>query len=299
MAPFGQRKAVEERFKQASPDGAPRAGRQGQVVDSEVVHFRQPTNRSRWYGFPDYLSATPSIELVQCMTQHEFDFYFNRGVPEFLLFLKGQAISTETWTKVTEMLKSSQGLTNSHKTGAVHIPGNPENVEVQIERLAMDNAKNSDFMDKSITLAMQIATAHGVPPILANILLPGKIGAANEGPNALLLLQKRKIGPAQRHFSQVLASTLGSGLRYNGGSALTSKQFLDPMPGKQMDENELPIFNQKGNGFQTILDGMTLGEAQTMATMKDPITGSGRNPADGTLDGASDRKPADPKFTRS
>jgi hypothetical protein len=92
---------------------------------------------------------------------------------------------------------------------------------------------------------MLIATAHGVPPLLANILLPGKIGAANEGPNALLLFQKRKLGQIQRTFSRILANTLGAGVQLatpeGKNATLTKEQFLgtkfskgekDPMTGQ-------------------------------------------------------------------
>lgn len=320
MARFGDLEDLKRRYTQdeQSTNANTRRARTaigGTVVDSEVIHVRQSRNRSRWYGYPDYMSAVPSIELVQCMTQHEFDFYFNRGVPEFLFIVLGRNISTASWNEIKNMLKANQGLGNSHKTGAIQIPGTPEDTKIQIEKLAMEDAGNSGFPDKSLTLAMQIATAHGVPPILANILMPGKIGAANEGPNALMLIQKRRLGQAQRNFSSVFASTLGmKGLLFNQPEgtpkSLSAEQFLgktgrpkaNPMDPQSAlgttDENGMPIFAQPGNGFKTVLDGMTLGAQDTLARMKEPLAGSGRNPEDGLLDGTDDRKPSDPKQTR-
>lgn len=273
----------------------------GSIVNSEIIHIRQSTNRSRYYGYPDYMSAVPSIELVQCMTQHEFDFYFNRGVPEFLMFLIGKNIGS-CWEKIKETFKASQGIGNSNKTAAFHIPGSTEEVKVQIEKLAMEDAANSGFSEKSGTLDMRIATAHGMPPQLANIALPGKIGAANEGPNAMLTFQMRKLGQAQKNFSRMLAITLGSEditLNQPTGSPakLTADQFLGKNA-KPMSEDGVPQFVQPGNGFNTILDGMTLGAQNTMASMKEPMAGSGRNPDDGLLGGARDRKPGDPRQTR-
>lgn len=274
----------------------------GTIANSEVIHLRQSTNRSRYYGFPDYLSATPSIELVQCMTQHEFDFYFNRGVPEFLLFLIGQNVSDNAWDEIKELIKASQGLGQSHKTGAIQIPGSPENIKVQIERLGLEEASDGRFERNSNTLAMQIATAHGVPPILANILLPGRIGAANEGPNALMLFQKRKLGQAQRRFSRVLARTLGDErTRLNSvegsPSKVSAEAFLGTRHGR-VDEDGMPVFSQPGNGFRTVLDGMTLGAMDTVARMREPMADTARNPEDGLLGGADDRRPGDPRRTR-
>lgn len=326
----------------------------GQIKNSQVIHIRQASNRSRWYGGADYMSAVPSIELVQCMTQHEFDFYFNRAVPEFLAFWIGSSTNTKTWEKFENMLRGNQGLGNTHKTCAVQIPGSPQDNVVQIERLAMEDGGKDGFSDKSMTLAMLITTAHGVPPMLANVALPAKIGAVNEGPNALMLIQKRKIGPAQRNFSTMLARTIGDPTtklnQPDGGTVqLRADQFLGktavvkpppPMPaappspaspvakaagalgptsaqttsgpvvaapdpnaqalgaGGPTDENGSPIHVTPGNGFKTILDGMTPAAANTMASMRQPITGSGRDPNAGLLGSASDRQPGDPNYTR-
>jgi portal protein len=316
MAKFDDLIDLKKRFGRPAGRGRPTKAKSmrssmGTIVDSEIIHVRNPTNRSRWYGYPDYLSATPSIELVQCMTQCEFDFYFNRAVPEFILFVVGKSMGTKNWEKLEEIIQAHQGMTNAHKTAAIHIPGTPEDTEVQLEKLAMESSQDNGYSDKSMTLSMKIATAHGVPPILANILLPGKIGAANEGPNALLLLQKTMLGQSQRNWSAVLAGTLGSGVLFaqpeGAPVKLTREQFIgatnkpkpNPMdPQAAMgatDENGQPIFQQPGNGFCTILDGLTLGAQDTLSRMKEPLATSDRNPEDGLLGGASDRKKGDRK----
>jgi len=273
----------------------------GSIANSEIIHFRQSTNRSRFYGYPDYMAAVPSIELVQCMTQHEFDFYFNRGVPEFLMFLLGKNIGG-CWSKVETMLKSNQGIGNSHMAQAVHIPGDPNETQVQIEKLAMEDAGNSGFSEKSGTLDMRIATAHGMPPQLANIALPGKMGAANEGPNAMLTFQMRKLGQAQKNFSRVFSCTLGAKdvkfAQPEGASKSLAKDLWTAKNAKPMDDNGVPQFIQPGNGFATILDGMTLGAQNTMASMQDPMGATDRNPEDGLLGGARDRQPGDRNQTR-
>lgn len=308
MARWGEMDALRTRLGAAGEDPnaneAPRRVQtsSGTIVDSEVIHIRQATNRSKYLGYPDYMSAVPSIELVQCMTQHEFDFYFNRGVPEFMMFLIGNGLGDTCWDEVVSLIKGSQGIGNSHKTGAIQIPGHPDDVQVQIEKLAMEDAGNSGFSEKSGTLDMRICTAHGMPPQLANIALPGKIGGANEGPNAMLTFQMRKLGQAQKNFSGMFARTLGSdGVKLaqpSGGTAsLTVDQFL-AKDAKPLDDNDMPQFVQPGNGFNTILDGISLGAAETLNTMKEPIAGSGRSLEAGKLDGARDRKAGDPKATR-
>jgi len=281
----------------------------GRIVDSEVIHIPVPTSRDPYSGYPDWISATPFVELVQAMVRDEFDFHFNRGVPEILATFIGGSMKEDDWTAIKSIFAAGQGPGNHRKTGAIRLMGSPEHTKVQIDKLA-DVGTRDYFGEKVDSLAMLVTTAHGVPPLLANVILPGKIGASNEGPNALLLFQKRKLGQAQKRLSRLLASTLGSGVQFNAPDGTTKtltadlflgKRYLksDEMTGQQKDpDTGMPIFHEQGNGFRTVLDGMTLGGAETMSRMKEPMTGSARNPDDGLLGGADDRKKSDPKRSR-
>lgn len=187
---------------------------------SEVIRFRRPSSRSRWYGYPDWLGAVPAIELTQCVYQFKYDFFLNRGVPEFMLFILGAKLSADDWKKVEDAVKANIGMGNSHKSLALNIP-NPE-VTIQVEKLAMES-KSEDGFDKTLdALALNIVSAHRVPPLLAGILIPGKLGATNELANALMATHVLVLAPAQRLFHQVLASTLGDPSSKLG---LTAKDF--------------------------------------------------------------------------
>ena len=175
---------------------------------SEVIHFRRPTSMSRWYGFPDWVSATASIELVQMMMQHNFDFFLNRGVPEFIALFLGQKLEAKDWEKIENALKANIGLGNSHKSIAANLVVDPE-FRVQIEKLAMESNGEDVFGKMRENLALGIVSAHRVPPLLAGIQIPGKLGATNELPNALMAFQILVVGPAQRLFQQTLGMTLG------------------------------------------------------------------------------------------
>jgi len=263
----------------------------GEIVDSEIIHFRQPNSRDPYYGFVDWMAAVPSIELVQMMTRHKFDLHFNRGVPEIIYHLIGPNVSNKAWDEIKAIFRASQGIGNSHKSAAIQIPANPDQIQIQVERLSQELGSQV-YADDRFALAMAIATAHGIPPMLANILLPGKIGAANEGPNALLLFQKRKLNQIQKTFSRTLATTLGESTL-----GVSSKDFLGERF-KDTDDQDKPIYHETGNGFKTVLDGMTLGAQDALSRMKEPITGSGRDPEKGLLGGTDDRSKADPRRTR-
>lgn len=312
MARFGDLPDLKDRFgedrqrRQGRPRdrSSDRNARQmssldGKIVNSEVIHFRLPTNRSRYWGLPDYLSATPAIELMQCMTQEKFDFYYNRGVPEFMLFLLGRNMNPEDFDKIVATLRANQGPGNAHRTNAFHIPGDPADMSIQVEKLAVEGRGDAQFRNDNETLALNIVAAHGVPALLANIPLPGKMASQNEGPNALLLFQKQKLNRIQRLVSMQLACTLGSdGVQLQGPSmeleTLSRDQFLGKGQGPT-DSEGMPQHVSPGNGFRTVLDGMSLGAMQTLATMREPLAGSQRDLEAGPLSSQDDRPAGDPR----
>lgn len=278
-----------QRFRRRAGRNGERFGRQARGATSEVIHWAFPTTESRYYGIPEYFSAVPSIELVQAMTQHEFNFFFNYGVPEFLLFILGPKLSKSDWEQVETVMKSGQGVTNGHQSGAFNFDVNPELIRVQVERLAMiDGGEGNKFRDHSQVTAMNICSAHGTPPSLAQVLIPGKMGANNEQSNNLMVFQIQKVAPAQRSLSELLACTLGAEQTFatlDGGTAtLTPEDFS----GSEED---------KGNGFNTVTEmvsGMRQEEAmqamENQERMRTEVGDGDRDPADGLRRNGQDRE---------
>lgn len=225
---------------------------------SEVIHFRRPSSQSKWYGFPDWLSCVASIELVQMLMQHNFDFFLNRGVPEFMALFLGSQIDPSDWKKIEDALKGNIGMGNSFKTVIANLNVDPE-FRVQIEKLAMDQNGEDIFGKMRENLALGIVSAHRVPPLLAGIQIPGKLGATNELPNALMAFQLLVIGPAQKLFQQILGMTLGS---EEAGLGLTTDDFA----------------------FVTITEEIDVGQMDTVARMRQTpmqAANEGRNLQDG------------------
>ena len=190
---------------------------------SEMIHIAEPTTLDRWYGVPQWLASSALVELVQALHQHQFDFHIKRGVPEFLMLLLGAKADKKTWKAITEAFDGYVGLGNQHKASAFNIPD--PNIKVELHKLAMEGIQNGTFFrDMSETLSTTIVSAHGVPPSLAGILIPGKMGATNESSNALMIFQTLEIGPEQEHFQSMLGSRLGDATR-NGGLGLVRADF--------------------------------------------------------------------------
>jgi hypothetical protein len=201
-----------------------------------------------------------AIELKQCLYQYNYDFFLNRGVPEFLLFLLGGEIGDKNMKALKELLQSHIGKGNSHKSGVFNIA--QEGIEVILERLGLDSSSGEDgFTSKSDTLALDIVTAHQVPPLLARILISGKLGATNEMINAMMAFQTLLIGPNQKLISTILKNTLGNSL-YNAGVDLSPEVFE----------------------FKTILDEIDVQKASTVGGMREEAAGSDRDFSKGLKD---------------
>ena len=115
------------------------------------------------------------------------------------------------------------------------------------QKLGLEGKSDDDFGKTKESLAASIITAHGVPPLLAGVQLPGKLGANNELPNALMAFQILLVGPGQRLFQQTLGTTLGH--PDHGVSKLTIKDFA----------------------FQRITDQIDLQAADTVGRMRTPM----------------------------
>ncbi|MEK7862880.1 MAG: hypothetical protein AAB295_06400 [Chloroflexota bacterium] len=215
MPRFGDSKRFFAKFK----DRAPKSG----ATISEVIHFADPSALSRWYGMPKWLANTVAMELMHALDQREFDFFINRGVPEFIFLVTGAKVGVDDWKVIKTAMQAHIGLGNSHKTFAANIPD--PNAKVQVEKLDAEGADQGDRYSKMTdALALKIVSAHQVPPLLAGIQLPGKMAAANELPNAIRAFQILKVGPAQEVFQDTLATPLGDPTE-NGGLGLTADDF--------------------------------------------------------------------------
>lgn len=221
--------------------GRPRKdGSGGQMKLTELIHIPRPTAQDRFYGWAEWLAACLPIELVQCKHQHLFNFFFNRAVPDLLIGVMGEEIPNDIWADFNKALRAHTGLKNSHKTFTFRLPA--PDAKIEVHKLGMEGQSEGLFAELSDILASEIVTAHGVPPLLAGIQIPGKLGANNELANALIAFQALRIGPAQGLFTTVLRNTLGK---------------------------EFPEIEEKDWELRTILEKLDVQKMDTMSRMRE------------------------------
>lgn len=235
----------------------------GETV-SELIHICQEDPAEDFYGSPDFIANVPWQELVQMMVQNDFDFFNNSASCNFAMFFLGAQVDNADWDVVKTQFKRTIGLGNRHKGFIANLAS--ENLKVQKEQLGSDNAVDGTmFVARADALSLAIVSAHGVPPLLAGIVTPGKIGAANELPNALMAFQTLVIGPAQHAFETVLAVTLGNP-DTNGGLGLTREDFV-----AKFETDEMTGQLKKVGGLRTILQAINVNQADTVGRMREPL----------------------------
>lgn len=174
---------------------------------SEIIPFIQPSNRVKYYGYPDWISASVDIDLLKKSKQYKADFYHNRGVIDKILTVTGQQLDEAQWKQIKEAIRSSIGAGNNFRSIALNLAN--ENAKIKVQNLGAEGGDEDQFAKDNETLTQNIVSSHRVPPLLANILIPGKLGANNEFINALIAFQLLVVNPYQNVFEKMLAKTLG------------------------------------------------------------------------------------------
>lgn len=218
---------------------------------SEIIAFKNPSNMSRWYGYPDWLSASSFVTLLALSLQYKSDFYTNRGVLAYVLSIAG-TVDSIAWESIRKMVQSSVGAGNNFRNLAINVG---KDSKVQLDKLASSDKTELQFSKDTEVYAQNIVSAHRVPSVIANILIPGKLGATNETVQALIMFQLLNIGPKQNIFQQTLGRTLGGDVKNGGIAKLQPEDFRLRKITSQFDIQGLDTVGRMREEASTATDG--------------------------------------------
>lgn len=174
---------------------------------SEIIFLPEPNNRCKYYGYPSWMAASADIDLSKKSKQYKADFYHNRGVLDFILSVLGTKVDEKDWKEITDKISTTAQAGHNFKNMALNLSSTE--ATIQVDKLAGDNKAEEQFSKDNEVFANNIVTSHGVPPLLAGILIPGKLGSSNEFLNSLIAFYLLRVFPAQQLIQKTLASTLG------------------------------------------------------------------------------------------
>lgn len=225
---------------------------------SEIIRLQMPTSAHEWYGIPTWLPAIYLLEIMKSLSEYRYSFFRNNGVPSLLLTLMGFG-DTSLVNKLKQELENNVGSDKAFRSFILR----SSNIEakIQVDKLIGANEGKDGLEEEKTGFTSDIVTAHRVPPLLAGILIPGKLGANNEFPNALQSFQTLVIDQIQNNISTVLRNTLGNPDLVSG-LGLTDEDFV----------------------FNKITDAIDLQKADTMSRMRETVpeaNAEGRDLSDG------------------
>ena len=168
---------------------------------NEIIHFKQYSPLNTFYGVPDIMSAINSLHGDQLASQYNIDYFGNKGVPRYIITLKGAKLSPDAEDKMFRFLQTSlKG--QSHRTLYIPLPGDSDNNKVEFKMEAVENGiQDGSFKEYRKHNREDILIAHQVPL--------SKIGGGDSASIAAAIAQDRTFKeqvsrPAQRNLEKII-----------------------------------------------------------------------------------------------
>jgi PBSX family phage portal protein len=150
---------------------------------NEIIHFKSYSPLNTFYGVPDIISAISALQGDMLASQYNIDYFTNKGVPRYVVTLKGAKLSEDAEDKMFRFLQTSLKGSN-HRTLYIPLPGDSDTNKVEFKMEAVETGtQEASFNEYRIRNRDDILVAHQVPL--------SKIGGGDSAAIAAALAQDR------------------------------------------------------------------------------------------------------------
>jgi PBSX family phage portal protein len=150
---------------------------------NEIIHFKSYSPLNTFYGVPDIMSAISALHGDQLASQYNIDYFTNKGVPRYVVTLKGAKLSEDAEDKMFRFLQTSLKGSN-HRTLYIPLPGDSDTNKVEFKMEAVETGtQEASFNEYRIRNRDDILVAHQVPL--------SKIGGGDSAAIAAAIAQDR------------------------------------------------------------------------------------------------------------
>jgi PBSX family phage portal protein len=150
---------------------------------NEIIHFKSYSPLNTFYGVPDIISAISALQGDMLASQYNIDYFINKGVPRYVVTLKGAKLSEDAEDKMFRFLQTSLKGSN-HRTLYIPLPGDSDTNKVEFKMDAVETGtQEASFNEYRIRNRDDILVAHQVPL--------SKIGGGDSAAIAAALAQDR------------------------------------------------------------------------------------------------------------
>ena len=168
---------------------------------NEILHFKQYSPLNSFYGVPDVMSSIAALQGDALASQYNIDYFTNKGVPRYVVTLKGAKLSEEAEDKMFRFLQTSLRGQN-HRTLYIPLPGDNADNKVEFKMEAVETGvQEASFNEYRIRNRDDVLVAHQVPL--------SKIGGGDSSAIAAAIAQDRTFKeqvarPAQRNLEKMI-----------------------------------------------------------------------------------------------
>lgn len=195
----------------------------------EIIRIKFPSNRSPFYGQPDWIGAVAPMLLDSFAVEWNYRFFQNNAIPAFAIIIEGGKMSPPVEKAVKDFLTNNyKGVSNAHST--LYLPIENKDVKVRLEEVTKKPAEG-EFQKMRDQIRDEILSAHGVPPRIMGVVTPGSLGGSGEAAQQLKIFKEVLIAPRQRQFEQTLNRTIlkpyGLNLQFTAIDTTPEKDDVD------------------------------------------------------------------------
>jgi PBSX family phage portal protein len=172
---------------------------------NEIIHYKEYSPLNTFYGVPDIMSAISALHGDQLASQYNIDYFGNKGVPRYIVTLKGAKLSSDAEDKMFRFLQTSlKG--QSHRTLYIPLPADTDTNKVEFKMEPIEaGVQEASFNDYRLRNRDDILVAHQVPL--------SKIGGGDASNIAAALAQDRTFKeqvarPAQANLEKMISRVI-------------------------------------------------------------------------------------------
>lgn len=151
------------------------------VRANEVLHIKNYTSRSDYYGIPDIVPALSAILGDKERQEYNISFFDNHAIPAYAVTVTGADLDEETERTIKKFFQQDVKKSN-HSTLVLTAKKSDDDlstdpIEFKFEALSTDTKEASFRMFRQDNRD-EILSAHGVPPYRAGITVEGQLGGS-------------------------------------------------------------------------------------------------------------------------
>lgn len=151
---------------------------------NEVLHIRNYTSRSDYYGVPDIMPALGALLGDRERQEYNTSFFDNHAIPAYAVTVSGAELDGETEQQIKKFFQSDVKKSN-HSTLVLTAKKeegdySEEPIEFNFQALSTDT-KEASFRMYRQDNRDEILSAHGVPPYRAGVITEGQMGGSSAG----------------------------------------------------------------------------------------------------------------------